>query len=145
MQARSLHAARYSCMLGCMAETPPYGELVARNVAAARVRRKLNQADLAARMAAHGFKWVRQTVTEAEASRRRISVDELLWLSVALETPMDVLMFPAPGDQPYVALPGGQWIALPVAERGPSGAAREVWDRNVSKLSSGPIPEGEEG
>ena len=58
-------------------------------------------------MTALGFKWLRQTVTEAERGRRRITVEEALGLSVALQVPMDTLLYPPPGEVPEVALPGG--------------------------------------
>jgi len=62
-----------------MPEPVLYRDLVARNVAAERERRSLSQSDLAARMSGLGFRWVRQTVTEAERpGGRKITVEELI-------------------------------------------------------------------
>jgi transcriptional regulator with XRE-family HTH domain len=96
-----------------MPEPALYRDLVARNVAAERERRSLSQADLAARMSDLGFRWVRQTVTEAERpAGRKITVEELIGLSVALGVPVDVLILPPPGGPPVAALPGGRRIVF---------------------------------
>jgi transcriptional regulator with XRE-family HTH domain len=96
-----------------MTEPLLYRDLVARNVAAERERRSLSQADLAARMSGLGFRWVRQTVTEAERpGGRKITVEELIGLSAALGVPVGVLILPPPGGPPVAALPGGRLIVF---------------------------------
>jgi len=104
-----------------MQEPAPYRDLVARNVAAERERRSLSQADLADRMSGLGFRWVRQTVTEAERpGGRKITVEELIGLSVALGVPVDVLILPPPGGPPVAALPGGRLVVFRGTGRPPA-------------------------
>ena len=87
-----------------MPEASLYRDLVARNIAAERERRSLSQADLATRMSALGFRWVRQTVTEAERpGGRKITVEELIGLCTALSVPVDVKMRPSISELPVTA------------------------------------------
>src|SRR5712691_201519 len=114
-----------------MPEATPYRDLVARNIAAERERRSLSQADLATRMSGLGFRWVRQTVTEAERpGGRKITVEELVGLSTALSVPVDVLLLPPPGSPPVAALPGGRLIVFRSGGRPPADldALREQGD-----------------
>jgi len=114
-----------------MPEPVLYRDLVARNVAAERERRSLSQADLAVRMSGLGFRWVRQTVTEAERpGGRKITVEELIGLSAALGVPVDVLILPPPGSPPVAALPGGRLIVFRGTGRSPADldALRELGD-----------------
>jgi len=100
-------------MLASMATaTTPPGEILAGNVAAARVRRRLQQQDLAERMRELGWKWVRQTVGEVENGRRRLTAEEVFGLSVALETSIPVLMAPVDvDDDKTVVFPSGLEIS----------------------------------
>jgi transcriptional regulator with XRE-family HTH domain len=100
-------------------DTPSYMEAVARNVTAARARRRLSQEQLAKAMQELGFAWVRQTVTEAERNRRRITVEELLGLAITLRTELTMLIYPSPDDAPHgiVTLPSGECISLANAFR----------------------------
>jgi transcriptional regulator with XRE-family HTH domain len=114
-----------------MSEGSPYRDLVARNIAAERERRSLSQADLATQMSGLGFRWVRQTVTEAERpGGRRITVEELVGLTVALGVPIDVLLLPPPGSPPVAALPGGRLIVFRTGGQPPFDldALRETGD-----------------
>jgi hypothetical protein len=114
-----------------MPEPGLYRDLVARNVAAERERRSLSQADLAVRMSDLGFRWVRQTVTEAERpGGRKITVEELIGLSLALSVPVDVLIFPPPGSPPVAALPGGRLVVFRGMAKAPADldALRELGD-----------------
>jgi transcriptional regulator with XRE-family HTH domain len=86
------------------------GAILARNIAAERSRLGLDQKDLADRMRAVGWKWVRQTVGEAEKGHRRLSADEVLGLAACLETTVEQLMSPRKTDAP-VELPSGQLLA----------------------------------
>jgi len=97
----------------------PYAEAVARNVTAARARQRLSQEQVAEAMRGLGFKWVRQMVTEAERNRRRITVEELLGLSIALRTELTMLVYPSPDDAPFgaVELPNGKPVSLATAFR----------------------------
>ena len=51
---------------------------------------RITQAELAGRMQSHG--WVQQTAGQVEAGRRRVVVDELPQLAVALDTSVPWLL-----------------------------------------------------
>lgn len=88
-----------------------YTQLVAANVRAARAAADLGQGDVSERMNALGFtEWRRQTVSLTERARRVPRADELLALSLCLQTTRDLLMTP-PGAT-KVILPGGQVVTL---------------------------------
>jgi len=90
--------------------TPTYGAVLARNIRAARSRLDINQESLAARMRALGYSaWLRQTVSDTERRRRRITVEEVFGLAWALETSIGSLMRPA-GEDLAVTLPSGALI-----------------------------------
>jgi 8-oxo-dGTP diphosphatase len=106
---------------------PNYAELVVRNIRAERGRRRLDQADVVERMRALGFtSWHRQTISRIENGSRRVFPDELLGLSLALETEMATLLFPAPGDERLVSLPGGELVVLPLRHEMPAGPAESA-------------------
>lgn len=65
-------------------EVLPYGEAIAAKLRALRVQRDLDQATLALRMKKLGYNWHRQTVGQVETGKRRVTVDELLGLCIAL-------------------------------------------------------------
>jgi hypothetical protein len=70
-------------------------EAVSRNVAAERTRQKTEQKDLAAAMSTLGHDWTQRTVAEVEGGRRRVSLDELVGLALALgRTPPELLSPP---------------------------------------------------
>lgn len=111
-------------------EPEQYALILGANVGAARNRRRLRQSSLAARMAALGWNWHPQTVSEVEAGRRALRADEVLGLALALETSIMALMSP-PFDAPSVATPSGGLV----------GAARFTaidgsvdWDGDSPKL-----------
>jgi 8-oxo-dGTP diphosphatase len=122
-----------------------YSETLAGNVAASRVRRRLNQANLAARMQALGYRWVRQTVSEVEAGRRRLNAEEVLGLSFALETSMAALYAPAFEDR-AVDLPSGAVVSVATVRRSASGYydGSVLWRGDVpvfaEAATDGPIP-----
>jgi hypothetical protein len=121
----------------------PYLALVARNVREARaaVMPKLSQGDVAERMQDLGFKeWRRQTVGNTESGKRRLTVEEALGLTAALETDMTALVYPPFDNQP-VALPGGHEVVLPAAKAGYQPGAESVWDGNRCKLPRHPSQE----
>ena len=94
---------------GGVTDTPTYGEEIAANVRAERVRAGLKQADCAHRMQALGFEWHTQTVSNVERGGRRLTAEEILGLALALEVPMSRLMRPD-GHSEFVRLPAGQEI-----------------------------------
>jgi transcriptional regulator with XRE-family HTH domain len=95
-------------LVGMATPTTP-GAILAGNIAAARVRRRLQQSDLADRMRALGWKWVRQTVGEVEGNNRRLTAAELYGLAVALEVSIPQLMAPSDPDG-AVVFPNGHAI-----------------------------------
>lgn len=115
------------------------GEILAGNIAATRIRRGLQQSDLADRMRALGWKWVRQTVGEIENNRRRVQSDELVGLSYALETGVANLLLPAPGEVRLARFPAGQLVLLPLQHEVKLAgeiAGSVLWDGNKPKFSA---------
>jgi transcriptional regulator with XRE-family HTH domain len=116
----------------------PYGLVLAGNVAAARIRLRISQESLAERMRALGLgNWRKQTVSELEAGRRAIRADELLPLSIGLDTTAAVLTT-LPVGMTAAALPNGQ----------PVGAYRVItpdqtfaWDGNRLKVAPSTRPD----
>ena len=82
-----------------MMKPPPYGEILAANVRAARARAGLTQQSLARRMRQLGCKWHFQTVGAVEREDRPVSAYEIPALAMALQTTTDVLMLPPPDVQ----------------------------------------------
>src|SRR6266568_7524351 len=93
-----------------MADSATPGELLASNVAAAMARRRLQQSDVAARMQALGYKWVRQTAGETLKGRRRLVAEEVMALAIALETTVRELMVPHEDDA-LIVFPSGIKVA----------------------------------
>jgi transcriptional regulator with XRE-family HTH domain len=88
----------------------PYGEILTRNIRAARSRADIGQESLAARMRALGFSsWIRQTVGATERGRRRPTAEEILGLAYALQTTISALM--APAEDELVELSSGMAIS----------------------------------
>lgn len=84
-----------------------YGEILARNLRAARSRIGIGQENVAARMRALGYTaWIRQTVGSTERGKRRPTAEEILALSIVLQTSIGALMAPAAEDK-VVDLPSG--------------------------------------
>jgi 8-oxo-dGTP diphosphatase len=98
-------------MLGGMAESTTPGAILARNIASVRVRLRLQQSDLADRMRALGWKWVRQTVGEVENDRRRLTAEEILGVAISLETTMQRLLAPIREDK-WIQLPAGMHLSV---------------------------------
>lgn len=91
--------------------TDPFGQILGRNIAAARVRIGIGQADVAKRMQALGFtQWVPQTVSKSERSDRRVLAAEVIGLAACLETTVEQIMSPRKTDPP-VELPSGVSLA----------------------------------
>jgi len=99
----------------------PYGEILARNIRAARSRIGIGQENVAARMRALGYQaWIRQTVGSTERGRRRPTAEEIFALSYALQTSITALMAPAAEDQ-LVGLPSGATVDAASVYRSASG------------------------
>ncbi len=72
-------------------------QLVGERVGDVRTLRRLTLTDLSECMVHLGHSWVRQTVTQVEAGKRNVTVDEkLVSLAVALQTTVAFLLSPAP-------------------------------------------------
>jgi transcriptional regulator with XRE-family HTH domain len=104
-----------------------YGEILGRNVSAARGRLQLSQAAVAQRMRVLGFAWQQQTAAAVEKNRRRATAEEILGLALALETTIPALMSAREQDED-VELPSGQPIGAVSVER---LAGRGINDRAI--------------
>jgi 8-oxo-dGTP pyrophosphatase MutT (NUDIX family)/transcriptional regulator with XRE-family HTH domain len=94
-----------------------YGEVLARNIRAARSRADLSQQDLAARMQRLGYSaWLYQTVGNVERGKRRVTAEEILALALALGTTISALMSASDQDG-AIELPGGQALGAVSVER----------------------------
>ena len=124
-------------MIAGMTDSSAPGEVLARNVAAARVRRGLQQKDIAERMNALGYqRWYAQTASATERGQRRLTADELPGLALALQTTVARLMAPNADDGEMV-LPSGLTLAADVAEDLISGAAPRVrWNEHNGFVSA---------
>ena len=115
-----------------MSAPQPYGQELAGNVAAARARLRISQELLAGRMRALGLgQWRKQTVSETEAGRRTIRADELLPLSIALDTTVPVLAT-LPVGVASATLPNGQPVS---ASRVISDDRTFAWDGDRLKVA----------
>lgn len=84
-----------------------YGDAVAANVRAMRVRKQLQQRDVVERMRDLGFdKWHRQTISRVENGDRRLSPEEVLGLALVLSTSIAVLLG-VPDDE-AITFPDGK-------------------------------------
>ena len=101
-------------LFGMTTSTSP-GEILAGNIRAARGRKALEQQDVADRMRALGWTWVRQTVGEVEKNRRRLSTAEIYGLAIALGTSIPALMAPADDDDD-ITFPSGLELSVTAAQ-----------------------------
>jgi hypothetical protein len=120
-----------------------YGQILGRNVSAARGRLRLSQAAVGARMKALGFQWHQQTAGQTETGRRRVTGEELLALSYALETSVRTLMTPLDEDR-VVAFPSGEAVSVQSVRLSVRGSPNNAvtWDGATPKVFSGPLAEG---
>lgn len=119
-----------------MDDARPYGEIVGRNISAARGALQLSQVAVAARMRALGFGWQQQTLASVEKAKRRATADEILGLALALETTISALMRATDRDD-EVELPNGEKIGGVSVER---LAGRGVNDHAVNWGGSDDYP-----
>jgi transcriptional regulator with XRE-family HTH domain len=117
-----------------------YSDVLARNIKAHRGRANLSQDLVAARMKALGYTaWLRQTVTNVEKGRRRVTAEEVLGLAAVLETSVASLMKPT-DDDVVVEFPSGAAIAVASVRRSVDGQNdRSVrWDGAIPEIDSEP-------
>jgi transcriptional regulator with XRE-family HTH domain len=114
-----------------------YGDVVAANIRAARSRRGVAQAVVVERMRALGFtSWHRQTLGNVERGERRVTMEEIFCLALALETTIPALATAADQDE-FVDLPNGQHLGSVSVER---LAGRGVNDHAVQWPDGGTAP-----
>lgn len=114
-----------------------YAEVLARNVRAARSRAGLQQEPVATRMRNLGFTaWLRQTVANVEKARRGLRAEELLGLSIALETSVMRLVSPLQEDK-EIALPSG--LSLPVTTVEAYVTGEWITDERILWYENGPL------
>lgn len=98
-----------------------YGEILARNIRAARSRIGIGQENIAVRMRALGYEaWIRQTVSATERGRRRPTAEEIFALSYVLQTSILALMAPNADDK-IVDFPSGSTIDAASVYRSATG------------------------
>lgn len=127
-----------------------YGDILARNIRAARNRIDIGQERLAARMKAQGFEaWIRQTVGATERGRRRPTAEEIVGLAFALETTAARLMAPSDDDPEEVELQPGvraipsEWIRASVMTTRRVGEIAWQGDNAIRKVPIGSHATGE--
>jgi transcriptional regulator with XRE-family HTH domain len=95
-----------------------YADGVIANITRARTGLRLSQKALGSRMKALGFSWRQQIVNAVEIGDRRLQLDELLGLALALETTLQELLSPSEGDrEALVALPCGETVSADYVTR----------------------------
>jgi hypothetical protein len=92
---------------------PSYGEILAANIRVARARLHISQASVARRMAALGYRWTKQTVSEVEMNDRRVLAEEAFALGFVLQTPVPFLLLGGPEFDRRAMLPAGYVVELP--------------------------------
>ena len=115
-----------------MTSETPLGEVIAANVKAQRVRMRLKQADVAARMQGFGLRWHYQTVGAVERGERPLTAEELCWLAICLRTIPPVLTQP-----PFEVVMSPSGLSIP-AQRLSAIDDSVIFDGNVPKVSAAP-------
>jgi transcriptional regulator with XRE-family HTH domain len=112
-------------------EPQTYGSLIGREISAARGRLQLSQTSVAVRMRSLGFDWHQQTVASVEKGKRRVTAEELLFLSYALQTTVAALERPA-DDGLVISVPSGGYIAVASVQRSVAGVRDDAiqWKGN---------------
>jgi hypothetical protein len=104
-----------------------YASAVVANIIRARGNLGLSQKTLGNRMKALGFSWRQQIANAVETGERRLQIDELLGLTIALETTLQELLSPSESDrEALVTLPSGETVSADYVTRlvyGQSGDA----------------------
>ena len=113
----------------------PYGEILARNIRAARSRIGIGQENVAVRMRALGYAaWIRQTVGSTERGRRRPTAEEIFALACVLETSIAMLLEPHASDG-MVKLAGGAELAA----KSVSDSVRGIYEGSVTWKDDAPV------
>lgn len=116
---------------------PPYSEILAANIRAARAHLDISQASVARRMTALGYKWTRQTVSEVESGTRRVLAEEVFALGFCLLTPVPFLLLSAPEFARLAMLPAGYVVELPHTIQMQSGplTTGSFWDGDAPAIT----------
>lgn len=80
-------------------ETESIQTVIARRIRELRTAGGLSQEDLAEKARRYGLDWSRATVTDREAERRPVTLDEFLLLPIIFRVELDDFLFP-PGTKP---------------------------------------------
>jgi transcriptional regulator with XRE-family HTH domain len=115
-----------------------YGEILARNIRAARSRADIGQESVAARMRALGHDaWIRQTVGSTERGRRRPTAEEIFTLALCLQTSISALLAPTKDDK-GVDVPG-QTLSVESVQALATGFndGAVTWDRDTPVFAPG--------
>ncbi len=121
-----------------MTSPPPYSEILAANIRAARAYLDISQASVARRMTALGYRWTRQTVGEVESSDRRVLAEEVFALGFCLQIPVPFLLLGAPEFDLRAMLPAGYVVELPHTIQMQPGAlppGRGFWDGDTPTIT----------
>jgi transcriptional regulator with XRE-family HTH domain len=103
-----------------------YAGAVVANIIRARTELGLSQKTLGNRMKALGFSWRQQIVNAVETGERRLQVDELLGLTIALKITLQELLSPSEGDrETLVVLPSGETVTADYVTRLVYGQSRD--------------------
>jgi transcriptional regulator with XRE-family HTH domain len=95
-----------------------YASAIVANIMRARAKLRLSQKALGNRMKALGFSWRQQIVNAVETGERRLQVDELLGLALALETTLQELLSPSDSDrETSLAIPSGETVSADYVTR----------------------------
>ncbi|NKS20853.1 helix-turn-helix domain-containing protein [Rhodococcus hoagii] len=97
-------------------EIGPTGETVRTNIAKARKDQHLTLRDLAERLAANGRPLAHNTLSEIERGARRVDVDDLFAIAVALDVSPSVLLVPASDDGDELVAATGVTEPLPARD-----------------------------
>jgi transcriptional regulator with XRE-family HTH domain len=103
-------------------------EVLAANIQALRLLRRLKQGDLADGMTRVGHRWTQQTVSDVERARRNITVNELLGLALVLDATLDELLDP-------MGVNGREWRELDYGPGTISASDARAWVRGEHRVS----------
>lgn len=107
---------------------------IGRGISEARTQRGITQAELGERLERYtGKAWSRQAVSSAELGNRAFTAADLLALSLALETPVTLLM------APMTVAPGNNSLDLPTGEQLPGETVLEVCFGPAESRSDGEV------
>ncbi len=117
----------------------PIGDVVRARIREVREARRLSQGDLAAGVSALGVRMHQTTVSKVEEETRKVTIDELVAISAALDTPLPLLLAPVTQGVDVAVTPEvvvGSWEAVEwlVGARALSGTDARRWHEQTRPL-----------